>query len=95
MTFPANTSDSIADDMLRSAYQRWERLEADKQDISTDLKELFAELKANGFTPKALRESFRRVRKADDADQKEHDELVDLYVASLMRGTRVREGAEE
>jgi uncharacterized protein (UPF0335 family) len=84
----SDQADSVADDMLSNAYQRWERLEAEKKAISDDLKELFAELKGNGFTPKALRESFRRVRNADDADQKEHDELVDLYVTSLMRGTR-------
>ncbi len=86
---------SVADDALRSAYERWERLEAEKAAISTDLKELFAELKGNGFAPKALRESFRRVRNINDADQKEHDELVDLYVTSLMRGTRahVRDAA--
>ena len=95
MTFPSNTDTSIADGMLRSGYERWERLEAEKTAISDDLKELFAELKANGFAPKALRESFRRVRKADDADQQEHDELVDLYVTSLTRGTRAHEGEQE
>lgn len=83
-------SDSVADDQIRSAYQRWERLEAEKKAISDDLKDLFAELKGNGFTPKALRESFRRVRNINDADQQEHDALVDLYVTALTRGTRAR-----
>lgn len=76
-------NDSIADDLLRSGYNRWLRLEEEKQAISQDLKELFIELKGNGFTPKALRESFRRVRNINEADQQEHDALVDLYVASL------------
>jgi uncharacterized protein (UPF0335 family) len=86
-------TDSIADDQLRSAYERWLRLEEEKQATADDLKELFAELKGNGFTPKALRESFRRVRNINDANQQEHDELVDLYVTSLTRGTRAHERA--
>ena len=78
-----NSGESVADDLLRSGYERWLRLEEDKAAIGEDLKELFAELKGHGFTPKALRESFRRVRNIDDADQQEHDAIVDLYVSSL------------
>lgn len=85
---------SIADDLLRNGYDRWLRLEEEKAAIGDDLKELFAELKGQGFTPKALRESFRRVRNADNADQQEHDAIVDLYVASLTRArpAHTREG---
>lgn len=78
-------SDSIADDILRNGYERWLRLEEAKAEVSDDIKELMAELKGHGFTPKAVRESFRRVRNADNADQQEHDAIVDLYVASLTR----------
>jgi uncharacterized protein (UPF0335 family) len=76
-------TDGVAQDMLIAGYQRWLRLEEAKADIGEDLKALFAELKGNGLAPKALRESFRRVRNIDDAAQKEHDAIVDLYVASL------------
>lgn len=88
------STDSVADDQLRDGYDRWLRLEEEKEAIGADLKELFAELKANGFAPKALRESFRRVRNIADADQQEHDAVVDLYVASLTgaRPARTREG---
>ena len=82
--------DGIADDILRAGYQRWLRLEEEKAVIGEDLKELFAELKSHGFTPKALRESFRRVRDIDDASQQEHDAIVDLYVASLTRARPAR-----
>lgn len=81
-------SDSVADDMLRNGYDRWQRLEAEKQAISDDLKELFAELKANGFDGKALRAAFRTVAKADDISAQEHNAVVDLYVSSLL-GTRI------
>lgn len=81
---------SIADDLLRNGYDRWLRLEEAKAEVSDDIKELMAELKGHGFTPKAVRESFRRVRNADSVDQQEHDAIVDLYVASLTRAHPAR-----
>lgn len=84
------SGDNVADGQIRSFYDRWLRLEEEKASVSTDLKELFAEAKGNGFDGKALRESFRRVRNADDASVQEHDALVDLYVTSLTRDARVR-----
>lgn len=77
-------TNSIADDILRNGFERWQRLEGEKQAISDDLKELFAELKGQGFDSKALRASFRTVAKAGDVAVEEHNALVDLYVGSLM-----------
>lgn len=85
-----NATDSVADDMLRSAFERWQRLEAEKKAISDDLKELFAELKGNGFDSKATRAAFREVSTINDAAKTEHDALVDLYVASIVgTGTNI------
>jgi uncharacterized protein (UPF0335 family) len=75
---------SIADDILRNGFERWQRLEGEKQAISDDLKELFAELKSQGFDGKALRAAFRTVAKASDMDVQEHNAIVELYVDSLM-----------
>lgn len=90
----AGAGESEADDLLRSGYDRWLRLEADKAAIADDLKELFAELKGNGLDPKALRVSFRLVRDIDDADKQEQDALVDLYVASLVGARPARHARE-
>lgn len=76
-------SNSIADDLLRSGFERWQRLEGEKQAISEDLKELFAELKGQGLDSKALRAAFRTVAKAGDVAVEEHNAMVDLYVGSL------------
>lgn len=76
-------SNSIADDILRNGYERWQRLEGEKQAISDDLKELFGELKGQGFDGKALRAAFRMVAKAGDVAVEEHNAMVDLYVDSL------------
>lgn len=92
------TSDSIAQDELRSVYDRWLRLEEAKAEVGDGLKELFGEAKGQGWDTKALRASFRRVRDLEDSEKRsevmEVDALVDLYVTSLlgtklaMRGTR-------
>jgi len=89
-----SNTESVADDLLRSGYERWLRIEEAKADLASDSKELFAELKGQGFDSKALRESFRHVRDAASADKQEHDAIVDLYVASLTRDTRMRAHVE-
>lgn len=88
-------TESVADEILQSGYDRWLRLDEAKQAVADDLKDLFAEMKGNGLDTKALRASFRRVRDIASAEQQEHDALVDLYVASLTRArpARTREAA--
>lgn len=75
---------SVSDDMLRSFFQRWQRLEEEKQTISDDLKELFAEAKGQGFDTKAMRAVFRE-QVGDKAERQEFDAICDLYRASLSR----------
>jgi uncharacterized protein (UPF0335 family) len=82
-------SNSIADDLLRNGFERWQRLEGEKAAISEDLKELFGELKAQGLDGKALRAAFRKVAKAGDTEADLHDATVDLYVGSLL-GPRIK-----
>ena len=48
-------------------------------------KDLYAEMKAEGYDPTAARAAFRQVSMADDAKTQERDELIDLYVSSLTR----------
>jgi uncharacterized protein (UPF0335 family) len=73
---------SAADDMIRSYFDRWQRLEEEKRAISDDLKELFAEAKGNGLDSKALRTVFRE-QVGDKAAMEEFDAICDLYRASL------------
>lgn len=94
---------AVADDMLRSFFERWQRLEEAKQEISADLKELFAEMKGVGFDTKAARAVFREENKlanedaADKADRTEFEAMCDLYRASLKspRAGRARESAKK
>lgn len=88
---------------LKSFIERIELVEADKRDLATDLKEIYAEAKSNGFDVKAMRAVISR-RKQDAAKLAAHDAAVGLYLhalgdlADLPLGQaameRVRGGAE-
>jgi uncharacterized protein (UPF0335 family) len=78
------TEATIADDMLRSYFERWQRLEEEKRTIADDLKELFAEAKGNGFDAKVMRVVFRN-EVGDQAELSEFEALCDLYRASLRK----------
>lgn len=73
---------------LRSFYQRWERLEADRKAILEDLKELFAEAKGDGWNPKSMRKAFREQSAYEaDADAMDADRAeVELYLAEIRGG---------
>ena len=76
------TSQTVAAGILRSFFERWQRLEAEKQAITDDLKELFAEAKGTGFDTKAIR-TIVRLRKKDQAERQEEETILDLYKAAL------------
>lgn len=76
------SADSVAVDQIRAFFDRWQRLEEEKTAISGDLKELFAEAKANGFDTKVLRKLFRD-QVADSNERSEFEALYDLYASAL------------
>lgn len=68
----------VAADQLRNYVERIERLNEEKANLQTDIKEVFGEAKALGFDVKILREVIKR-RKMEEHARKEHDELLELY----------------
>lgn len=70
--------DTSSKEFLNQFIQRIERLEEDKRVVLEDIKELYAEAKAQGFETKVLRQLVR-IRKIDKAKLDEHEELLDLY----------------
>ena len=72
----------VAAGQLRSFVERIERLEEDKKAIADDIKDVFAEAKANGFDTKILRQVVR-LRKQDSAERQEQEALLDLYMHAL------------
>jgi uncharacterized protein (UPF0335 family) len=82
---------------LRSFFDRWSRLEDEKQGTSDDLKDLFSEAKGVGFNTKAMRAAFRLKRKRDDKTEAfdEAREEVELYLVALGVPSHARDAHED
>ncbi len=74
--------DNTAKEYLQQFMARIERLEDDKKNLLEDIKEVYAEAKAQGFDTKVLKQIVR-IRKIDRAKLEEHEELLDLYKHAL------------
>jgi uncharacterized protein (UPF0335 family) len=75
-------SDAVAPDLLKSFVERIERLEEERASIAGDVKEVYAEAKAQGFDTKILRKVIS-MRKRDAAERREEEEILDLYLKAL------------
>ena len=75
-------TDAINTGELRSFMERLERLDEDKAAVSADMKEVFAEAKAQGYDPKIMRKVLRLIRQ-DKAKRQEEQTLVDLYLQGV------------
>jgi uncharacterized protein (UPF0335 family) len=67
---------------LKAVVERIERLEEDKAALSADIKEVYAEAKANGFDVKTLRKVIS-VRKVDAARRAEAEAMLEVYMNAL------------
>lgn len=72
----------VAKDQLLSVIERIEHLEEEKKGISDDIKEVYAEAKANGYDTKVLRKVVS-IRKQEPAEREEQDAILDLYLTAL------------
>ena len=72
----------VARDQLRTIIERIEKLEEEKAAIAGDIKEVYAEAKANGFDTRTLRRVVQ-IRKQDSAERQEQEALLDLYLHAL------------
>ena len=73
---------ATAQTRLKTIIERIEHLEEEKAVIATDIKEVFAEAKGEGFDVKILRKVIR-IRKQDKAKRQEEEALVDLYLSAI------------
>jgi len=73
------TDTGIAKDQLKSVIERIEHLEEEKKAIADDIKEIYAEAKANGFDAKILRKVVS-LRKIEAAEREEQGAVLDLYL---------------
>jgi uncharacterized protein (UPF0335 family) len=76
------SSFGIAKDQLRSIIERVERLEEEKKGISSDIADIYAEAKGNGYDVKALR-TIVRMRKQDPNDREQAETVLETYMHAL------------
>lgn len=72
----------IAADQLRGIIERVEKLEEEKSAIASDIRDVFAEAKGNGFDVKALRQILK-LRRMDASERDEQDAVVTTYLRAL------------
>lgn len=79
---PAVDPSSVAGDQLKTIIERIERLEEEKAGIAGDIKDVYAEAKANGFDVKVLRKIIA-LRKRDHDERQEEEAILELYLQAL------------
>jgi uncharacterized protein (UPF0335 family) len=72
----------FAKDHLKAFVERIERLEEEKKAIADDVRDVYAEAKANGFDTKALR-AVVQIRKQDVDERREYEAILETYMHAL------------
>lgn len=67
---------------LKQTIARIERLEAEKAELATDIREVYAEAKSFGFDTKTLRKVIS-LRKVEAHERAEQEAMLDLYMGAL------------
>src|SRR5947209_19699584 len=73
---------TVAADQLRLFIERIERLEEEKKGIADDIRDVYAEAKANGYDPKIMR-MVVRLRKMETHTRQEQDAALETYRQAL------------
>ena len=72
----------VAAQELTQFVERVERLEEEKKAITDDVRDVYAEAKANGFDTRALR-ALVHLRKQDADERREHEAILETYMQAL------------
>ena len=72
----------VAADQLRLFIERIERLEEEKKGIADDVKDVYAEAKANGYDTKTMRKVVA-LRRLETHARQEADALLETYRSAL------------
>ena len=82
MTDETFSTTAVAAGQLKAIVERVERLEEEKKEVAEQIKEVYAEAKANGFDTKTLRKVVT-LRKKPTEERQEEEALLDLYLSAL------------
>ena len=78
----AQPATRFAKDQLKAFVERIERLEEEKKALADDIRDVYAESKANGFDVKALR-TIVRLRKQEATERQEQQLILETYMHAL------------
>lgn len=73
---------NMAADRLKSIVERIERLEEERKNLQSDIKDIYTEAKSAGFDTKVLRMVIAS-RKKDQAEWEEQQALLETYMKAL------------
>ena len=73
---------TISADRLKSFVERIEKLEEERQALSSDIRDVYSEAKGVGYDIKTLR-TIIALRKKNAADRAEQETLLDVYKHAL------------
>ncbi|MGE0211805.1 MAG: DUF2312 domain-containing protein [Parvibaculaceae bacterium] len=73
---------SVAGNQLKSIVERIEKLNEEKKAIGDDIRDIYAEAKANGFETKIIRKVIA-ARKQDATEREEEQALFETYCHAL------------
>jgi uncharacterized protein (UPF0335 family) len=82
----------VAGDQLRAIVERIEHVEEEITELNEAKKEIYLEAKSNGFDVRVIREVVR-LRKQDQKDREELDELLDVYLRAIKGASRISKAA--
>jgi uncharacterized protein (UPF0335 family) len=82
----------VAGDQLRTIVERIEHVDEEIKELNEAKKEIYLEAKSNGFDVKVIREIVR-LRKQDQKDREELEELLDVYLRAIKGASRVSKAA--
>lgn len=77
-----STLQSSAQKQLRQLVEQIERLEEEKKQLASDVRDKYLEAKAVGFDVKALRQIVR-LRKKSSEERKEEESILEVYMHAL------------
>jgi len=77
-----STLQASAQKQLRQFVEQIERLEEEKKQIASDIRDKYTEAKAVGFDVKALRQIVR-LRKKSNQEREEEESILEVYMHAL------------
>jgi len=77
-----STLQASAQKQLRQYIEQIERLEEEKKQLASDIRDKFAEAKAVGFDVKVMRQIIR-LRKKSQTEREEENGILEVYMHAL------------